>query len=74
VDEVAKLLGASPAWLPMLEFWSNLVGYRRKPTKWDDDDTRKMIKAASYLHDQLAVYAKIEEWFGFEVPEEVDTA
>jgi hypothetical protein len=59
--EVARMLAKdkSPEWLPMLAFWSRFVGYRRKPTKYDDDDNKKMIKAAHYLEDELAIYAHL---------------
>jgi hypothetical protein len=52
-DEAARMLSRSPReWLiPMLAFWSRLIGYRKlRPS--DDVDTRKMIEAAGYLEDQ----------------------
>ena len=58
--EVAKRLGMPQA-EPMLEFWSRFVGSWRKLNKDDDDDKRKMIKAASYLEDELAWYALVEK-------------
>jgi hypothetical protein len=74
-DNVAKMLSHQPPhWLPMLAFWSRFVGYRKKLDKFDDADAKKLIKAASRLHDELAIYVRIEKEFGIEVPEEVDAA
>jgi hypothetical protein len=74
--EVARMLAKDnqPEWLPMLAFWSPFVGYRKKLNKYDDVDNRNMIKSAERLHDELAIYARIEKEFGIEVPEEVDSA
>jgi hypothetical protein len=61
-----------PEWLvPMLVHYSPLVGARRNP---DEADDKKMIKAARELEGMLAIYGMVEDQFGFELPEEVDTA
>jgi hypothetical protein len=72
--EVAKLLAGRepPVWVvPHLSKYSPLVGYRRNP---GEDDDKKMIKTARELESMLALYTMVEERFGIEVPDEVDTA
>jgi hypothetical protein len=44
----------------------------RKLTKEDEADEKKVLEAALYLQDVLA--AHVEKRYGFEIPEEVDTA
>ena len=74
--EVAKLLAGSepPMWVvPILEDYGRLVA-GRKLTKDDEADEKKVLKAALYLQDELAIYAHVGKRYGFEIPEEVDTA
>lgn len=41
----------------------------RKLTKDDEADEKKVIEAALYLQDVLAIYAHVEKRYGFEIPE-----
>jgi hypothetical protein len=76
-DEAAKLLAKDktpPEWLvPILAHHSRLVGYREKITKEDETEERRMLACAKYLETWLPMYLRMEEEFGFPIPDCIET-
>jgi hypothetical protein len=70
---IAKLGSNPPDWLPRV-----LAHYRplicaRKPSKDDDADDQRLLKAAQELERGLRIYSLAEDASGLELPDCVDT-
>jgi hypothetical protein len=73
---VARMLAKDeppPEWLvPILRRFSRLIGYR-KITNRDEIEVKQMLAAAKELEKLLPIYVDVEEQFGFQNPDCIET-